>query len=226
MKKRRVLQIAFAMILIAAGILFGGRSLIASGLDTSEVGDASDIGHFEDRVGGYSHVGIKVYWEDQLECYALDTYKKNERGIWQYLMSNINGHKEIADSYRGSESPFWLKNPDFDRAGRFLMRGNLVKKGRTDYSVYVELYLNGKLDWTVMRWRMSIWGMVLFTVEAVLLNWIICRLAGMMRRGCPLSIMYMIRGLLNQMATNCHWMPMAGRWKRPEKHIIEGKGFI
>ncbi len=148
MKKRRVLQIAFAMILIAAGILFGGRSLIASGLDTSEVGDASDIGHFEDRVGGYSHVGIKVYWEDQLECYALDTYKKNERGIWQYLMSNINGHKEIADSYRGSESPFWLKNPDFDRAGRFLMRGNLVKKGRTDYSVYVELYLNGKLDWT------------------------------------------------------------------------------
>jgi len=148
MKKWRMIQFAFTMILIAAGILFGGNKLIASGLDNSEVGEASDITHFDDRVGGYSHVGIKVYWEDQLECYALDTYKKNERGIWQYIMSNINGQKAIADSYRGDDNPIWLRDKKFDSAGRFLMRGNLVKKDRTDYNVYLDLYLKGELVWS------------------------------------------------------------------------------
>lgn len=148
MKKRRIIQFVFAMILIAAGILFGGKELIASGLDTSEVGGPSDIGKFDDRIGGYSHVGIKVYWNDTLECYALDTYKKNEYGMWQYIMSDINGHKEIARSYGVSDSLFWLRDERFDSAGRFVMRNNLIKKERTDFSVYLDLYLKGELIWS------------------------------------------------------------------------------
>lgn len=148
MKKRRIIQFVFAMILVVTGILFGGNRLIASGLDTSEVGGASDIGHFDDRIGGYSHVGIKVYWDDQLECYALDTYKKNEYGMWQYIMSDINGHKEIAKSYSNRDSLFWLNDENFSPGGRFTMRSGLIRKGRTDYSVYLELYLKGELIWT------------------------------------------------------------------------------
>ena len=60
MKKYRIWFIAATMLLFWGVYFYGGRSEAAT-YTNNEIGTLDKIGVYEDKEGGYSHIGIKLY---------------------------------------------------------------------------------------------------------------------------------------------------------------------
>jgi len=141
--KQKILRFTLITIIFLLGNFIAAVKSEADVPGSSEAGDVSSIGSYTDTVGGYSHVGVKVYWEDELECFALDTYKRYSSDSWLYVISNVDG--EISNAGYGTTGGYisllYRNNSNY----RFLMKNGMIARGREDYSMIVECYRKGNL---------------------------------------------------------------------------------
>lgn len=141
---RQMFILLLLLVLLSGGIRLQ-KSTKAADLRVDEAGEAEDIGTFDDRIGGYSHVGMAVYWDDELECFALDTYQKKDTNFWSYVITNNNGTKEYDRSGGANIGEPIRTYYSNNSSGRFELRTSYVTKGRTDYSMILKRYYEGKL---------------------------------------------------------------------------------
>ena len=142
MKKYRIWFIAATMLLFWGVYFYGGRSEAAT-YTNNEIGTLDKIGVYEDKEGGYSHIGIKLYWDDMLVAYALDTYRK-ENGNWVYLATNYNGTiYNLTTDYFPSDSLIRV----YKTGARFGVPINAFRNGKSEYSVTIEEMQLGKFNY-------------------------------------------------------------------------------
>ena len=146
MKKRRKIQIGILILFLMVGIASWGLKSKADTYSKKEAGDIESIGTYKEAVGEYSYVGVKVLWDDEVECFAVDSYLNSENDTSGYRMSNINGviQRVYASRYSDSDSPIHLTHIN-DQTGRFKVRCDMIRKERTDYSVILETYCKGEM---------------------------------------------------------------------------------
>lgn len=147
MKKKRKFQIGLLFLVFLTGMTLFSLTSKADTYSLDEAGDADSIGKFGEE---YAYVGVKVLWDDELECFAVDTYKKNSYDYYEYQVSNINGVRQRVynSRYSAQDSPIHLTHVN-DQTGRFKVRASMIRNGRTDLSVITEIYVKGELTDTI-----------------------------------------------------------------------------
>lgn len=145
MKLKKALHIF--VIALAAFVGIWNQKMISNAYTENEVGTEADIGTIERKSGGYSHVGVKVYWENKLICYALDTWRKTSDyptdQDWNYVASNYNGTIHyFTEDYSPTDTPIWLKQSAVGK--RFFLKNNAIRNGKTEYSVVMSKMGYGK----------------------------------------------------------------------------------
>lgn len=142
MKKYRIWIMA-AVILLFGGIFFYSGKTEAATYTNNEIGTADQIGEYHDEEGGYAYVGVKLYWDDKLIEYALDTYRK-DNGSWVYLASNYNGTiYNLTNNFTPSEHILRV----YKSGNRFGIPVDSFVNGRTEYSVLMEQILSNKVSY-------------------------------------------------------------------------------
>ena len=145
-RKQKILRFALIAIVFLLGNFIAAVRSEADAPRSSESGDVSSIGTFSNALGGYSYPGLKVYWEDELECFALDTYQKANYEGWSYLNSNIDG--KIVDASYGMTGEYISILHRNSSNYRFMLKNDVLARGREDYSMIVDCYRQGNLIYT------------------------------------------------------------------------------
>ena len=142
-RKQKILRLTLITIIFLLGNFIAAVKSEADAIRSNESGDASSIGTYSTTVGGYSYVGVKVYWEDELECFALDTYQRNSTNNLLYVNSNVDG--EISNAGYGTTGEYISLLYRNSSNYRFMLKNDVLARGREDYSMTVECYLKGNL---------------------------------------------------------------------------------
>ncbi len=142
MKKYGIWIMAAVILLFGGACFYGGRSEAAA-YANNEIGTVDDIGKYEDKEGGYSHAGVRLYWDDKLVAYALDTYRK-ENGSWVYLATNYNGTiYNLTTDYFPSDGLIRV----YKSGARFGVPINAFRNGKSEYSVTIEETQHGAFQY-------------------------------------------------------------------------------
>lgn len=145
MRLKRAAHIVVLTVAAFTGIW--SQEVKSTAYSESEIGTEAEIGQTDRQAGGYSHVGVKIYWENSLVGYALDTWKKASNyptdQDWNYIASNYNGKIHyFTEDYSPTDSVIWLKQSASEK--RFLLRNNEIRQGKTEYSVIMTKMGYGK----------------------------------------------------------------------------------
>lgn len=146
MKKYGIWIMTVVIFLLGGAFFYVGRPEAAA-YTNNEIGTIDDIGKYEDKEGGYSHAGIKLYWDDKLVAYALDTYRK-EGSNWVYLATNYNGTiYNLTTDYFPSDSLIRV----YKSGARFGVPINAFRNGKSEYSVTIEETQHGKFNYKTLE---------------------------------------------------------------------------
>jgi len=130
MKKYGIWIIAAVILLLGGTFFYGGRSEAAT-YTNDELGTIDDIGKY---TSNYSYAGVRLYWDDKLVAYAVDTYRK-EGSSWTYLATNYNGTiYNVTANYLPTDSLIRV----YKSGARFGIPIDTFRNGQSEYSVTIE----------------------------------------------------------------------------------------